>query len=199
MSVFSRYSKVLEVDGSAMRVGTALGAINHVLSEVLTEQEEEYDPQTRWAVAWFEQHGMEEGKYGDAELLSKAKATAIDAMTKDGFLRARAGKVALVPRDELNEDWNPTTDPRLTVWEVTQHLIRALETGGEAAAAELLRRVGALGEIARDLAYRLYTICERKKWAQEALAYNSLVVAWPEIARLAAGETGGIQETLLEE
>ncbi|MGH2771473.1 MAG: hypothetical protein ACRDJF_13290, partial [Actinomycetota bacterium] len=78
-------------------------------------------------------------------------------------------------------------DARLTVWEVTQHLIRALETGGEASAAELLRRVGGLGEIARQLSYRLYTICERKKWAKEALAYNSLVVAWPEIARLASG------------
>jgi putative DNA methylase len=198
MAVFSRYSKVVEADGSPMRVGTALGIINQVLAEVLTEQDEEYDPETRWAVAWFEQYGMGEGKFGDAEILSKAKDTAVDAMERDGFLRAKAGKVALVPRDELPPDWDPATDRRLTVWEVTQHLIRALEEGGEMAAADLLRRVGGLGEIARDLAYRLYTICERKGWAQEALAYNALVVAWPEIVRLASGQTE-TQPTLLGE
>lgn len=196
MAVFSQYAKVVEADGTPMRVGTALGIINQVLSEVLAEQEEEYDSQTRWAVAWFEQHGMGEGKYGDAEILSKAKATALEPMTKDGFLKAKAGRVALVPRAELPEGWNPATDLRLTVWEVTQYLIRALETSGEQAAAELLRRVGALGEIARDLAYRLYVVCERKKWAEEALAFNSLVVAWPEIARLAAETPGPEQQEL---
>jgi len=199
MAVFSRYAKVVEADGSAMRIGTALGIINQVLAEVLAEQEEEYDPHTRWAVAWFEQHGMGEGAFGDAEILSKAKDTAIDAMVRDGFLRAKAGKVSLVPREELPEDWDPATDPRLTVWEVTQQLIRRLETDGERGAADLLRRVGALGDVARDLAYRLYTICERKGWAGEALAYNALVVAWPEIARLASGEPAGPQPTLLEE
>ena len=117
-------------------------------------------------------------------------------MVRDGFLRAKAGKVSLAPREELPEEWDPATDPRLTVWEITQQLVRRLETGGERAAADLLRRVGALGDVARDLAYRLYTICERKGWAQEALAYNALVVAWPEIARLAAGETEDIQPTL---
>lgn len=197
MAVFSRYAKVVEADGSPMRVGTALGIINQVLAEVLAEQEEEYDPHTRWAVAWFEQHGMNEGAYGDAEILSKAKGTAIDAMVRDGFLRAKAGKVSLVPREELPEEWDPSTDPRLTVWETTQQLIRRLETGGERAAADLLRRVGALGDVARDLAYRLYTICERKGWAQEALAYNSLVVAWPEIARLAASERNEPPQTSL--
>src|SRR5581483_2862775 len=180
------------------RVGTALGIINQVLAEVLTEQEEEYDPATRWAVAWFEQYGMGEGKFGDAEILSKAKDTAVDAMVRDGFLRAKAGKVALVPREELPADGDPATDRRLTVWEVTQHLIRALQEGGDSAAAELLRRVGGLGEIARDLAYGLYTICERKGWAQEALAYNAIVVAWPEIARLASGQAE-TQPTLLGE
>ena len=197
MAVFSRYAKVVEADGSPMRVGTALGIINQVLAEVLAEQEEEYDPHTRWAVAWFEQHGMNEGAYGDAEILSKAKGTAIDAMVRDGFLRAKAGKVSLVPREELPEEWDPSTDPRLTVWEITQQLIRRLETGGELAAADLLRRVGALGDVARDLAYRLYTICDRKGWAQEALAYNSLVVAWPEIARLAASERNEPPQTSL--
>src|SRR5205807_9026541 len=116
-----------------------------------------------------------------------------------GFLESKAGKVRLLDRGEVPEGWDPTSDTRLTVWEVTQHLIRALETGGEVKAAELLRRVGGLGETARELAYRLYSLCERKKWAQEALAYNSLVASWPEIARLSSGlpVASPAQETLL--
>ena len=94
----------------------------------------------------------------------------------------------MLKRDELPDDWNPATDKRLTVWEVTQHLIRTVETKGESAAAALLHQLGGMGEIARDLAYRLYTICERKKWADEALAYNGLVIAWSELSKLALAE-----------
>lgn len=200
MAVFSRYSKVIEADGSPMRVRTALVLINQVLDEFLAEQEGEYDADTRWALAWFEQFGMQEGPFGDAETLSKAKNTSVSGLVEAGILAARAGKVRLLKRDELPEDWDPAADKRLTVWETAQHLIRAHRSGGEDAAANLLRKVGALGETARDLAYRLYTICERKGWAQEALAYNSLVVAWPEIARLAAGKEArpGGQASLFE-
>jgi putative DNA methylase len=187
MAVFSSYAKVLEPDGSAMTVRTALGLINQALDEVLHEQESEYDQDTRWAVAWFEEMGTSPGEYGRAETLSKAKDTSIAGLARAGVLEAKGGKVRLLSREELPEDWDPTQDTRLTVWEVTQHLIRALDTRGEEGAAALLRQVGlSYGEIARDLAYRLYVICERKKWAQEALAFNSLVVSWPEIVRLAA-------------
>jgi putative DNA methylase len=106
-------------------------------------------------------------------------------MVDAGILAAKAGKVRLLRRDELANDWDPTRDHRITVWEVTQHLIQAWEREGEAGTAALVQKVGGLGGIARDLAYRLYGLCERKKWAQEALAYNSLVIAWPEIVRLA--------------
>ncbi len=182
MAVFSRYSKVLESDGTAMRVHTALQLINQTLDEVLAEQEGEYDADTRWAVAWFEQYGIEEGPYGIAETLSKAKNTAVGALVEAGILRAQGGKVRLLRRNEFSSDWNPTTAKRLTVWEVTQRLIRALQEQGDAGAAAILDHVGAYGEIARDLAYRLYTVCERKKWADEALAYNSLVVEWSDIS-----------------
>lgn len=101
------------------------------------------------------------------------------------MVKARAGKVQLVARHELSDNWNPAKDKRLTVWETTQHLIRTLETKGESGAAELLNRLGGMAETARELAYRLYNICERKKWADEALAYNSLVIAWPELTKLA--------------
>ncbi len=187
MAVFSRYSKVLEADGSPMSVRTALGLINQALDEVVAEQEGEFDADTQWAIAWFSEHGMEAGEFGRAELLSKAKVTSVDGMVEAGILEARAGKVRLLRRDELDEGWDPATDERLTKWEMTQHLIRRLDEG-EAAAAALVRQLGANAEAARDLAYRLYLVCERKKWAQEARAYNALVVAWPQIQQLAATE-----------
>lgn len=188
MAAFSRYSKVIEADGSPMTVRTALGLINQALDEVLAEQEGEFDSDTRWAVAWFEQFGMNEGPYGVAETLSKAKNTAVSGLQDAGILVSKAGKVRLLGHSELDENWDPSTAGRLTVWEVTHQLIRALEKNGEAGATALLRKVGALGETARDLAYRLYGVCERKKWSQEGLAYNSLVIAWPEIVKLARAE-----------
>jgi len=187
MAVFSRYSKVVESDGSPMPVRTALQLINQALDEVLAEQESEYDRETRFAVGWFEQSGMNEGAYGVAEVLATAKATSVLGMVEAGIVVAQGGRVRLLRRNELAENWDPATDQRLTIWEITQHLIRSLlDRGSEQATAELLRKVGALGETARDLAYRLYTTSERKGWTQEALAYNSLVVAWPEIKRLAS-------------
>ncbi len=196
MAVFSRYSKVVEADGSAMRVRTALQLINQVLDETLTEQESEFDADTRWALAWFEQHGMETGAYGSAETLATAKNTALSGLVEAGILEARGGKVRLLKREEFSDQWDAAMDGRLPVWELTQRLIRALENGGEAGAAEILRKVGALGEVARDLAYRLYTLCERKGWAQEATSYNGLVVAWPEIVRLAGQQPAPQQEEL---
>jgi len=185
MAVFSRYSKVMESSGQAMTVRTALALINQTLDEVLAEQEAEFDADTRWALAWFEQHGMEEGPFGDAETLSKAKNTAVNGLVEAGVVSARGGKVRLVRRDEMPDDWDPATDERLTVWEMTQHLVRALGTGGESAAAELLGKLGSRGETARELCYRLHKIAERRGWAQEAVSYNALAVAWPEITRLA--------------
>jgi putative DNA methylase len=185
MAIFTRYSQVKESDGSDMPVRTALQLINQVLDETLAQQEGDLDADTRWALAWFSEFGMEEGPYGRAEILSKAKNTSVAGMVDAGILTAGRGKVRLLRRDEMDPEWDPRTDSRLTIWEVTQHLIRALETGGETAAAQLLSRTGGgLGEAARELTYRLYGICERKRWAQEAIAYNTLATAWPEISRL---------------
>jgi putative DNA methylase len=194
MAVFSRYSKVLETDGSPMRVRTALGLINQALDEILAEQESEYDSETRWALAWFEQNGSAEGKFGDADTLSRAKDTAPNALEEAGIIWKKAGKVQLVAREKLRAGWNPATASRLTIWELTQHLIRALETGGEIEAALIIRRVGSLAETAKDLAYRLFVICDRKGWSQEALAYNMLVKSLPELQRLAATTVGAIAE-----
>jgi putative DNA methylase len=185
MAIYSRYRRVLEADGAAMTVRTALALINQALDAYLAEQEGEYDADTRWALAWFEQFGFEEGPFGDAETLSKAKNTSVGGMVEAGILAARGGKVRLLRREELPADWDPGADRRLTVWEVAQQLIRTMQERGEPAAAALLSQVGGLGDVARDLAYRLYTICERKGWSSEALPYNGLVVAWSEVGRLA--------------
>lgn len=193
MSVFTRYAKVMEADGTPMKVRQALALINQMLDEVLAEQEGEFDSDTRWALAWFEQYSIDEGPFGVAETLSRAKNTAVNALVEAGIVRAHGGKVRLLKRSELHADWNPVTDSKVRHWEITQHLIRALETGGETAAADLLRKVGGMGEVARDLAYRLYSLCERKKWAQEAISYNGLVIAWPEISKLAQSAKAAVK------
>ncbi|RLB92627.1 MAG: hypothetical protein DRH76_11045 [Deltaproteobacteria bacterium] len=185
MAIFSRYAKVVEADGDPMRVRAALMLINQVLDEVLAEQEGEFDADTRWAVAWFEQYGIQEGDYGVAETLSKAKNTSVQGLVEAGVVRSRSGVVQLLGRDSLPDEWDPTVDGRLTEWEAVQHLIRALDQQGEKGAADLLWKLGGdYGERARDLSYRLYTICERKGWSGEALAYNSLILAWSEISKL---------------
>jgi putative DNA methylase len=191
IAVFSRYAAVLEADGAPIRVRDALTLINQTLDEFLTEQESEYDSNTRWALAWHEQFGNAEAAYGVAETLSKAKNTSIHGLVAAGIIEARAGKVRLLKRDELATDWDPETDKRLTQWESVLHLIHALETDGEAAAAALLSHLGAIAEPTRDLAYRLYTVCERKGWAQDALGYNMLVAAWPRLRDLAARKAPG--------
>jgi len=184
MSIFSRYCKVLEANGEPMRVRTALQLINVHLDEYLSEQEGEYDADTRWALSWFEQYGMTEGPFGDAETLSKAKNTSVSGMIQAGILKAGAGRARLLKREEMDASWSPESDSRLTVWEATQYLILALESRGEGGAAVLLQKLGGHAQNARDLAYRLYSICERKSWSQEALAYNSLVMVWPRLSEL---------------
>lgn len=197
MAIFSRYSRVLEPDGRPMTVRTALALINQVLAEVLTEQEDEFDNETRWAVAWFEQHGFEEGEFGEAELLSKAKVTTVSGLQETGIAQARGGRVRLLRPEELPKDWDPDREDRPTVWGAAHHLIRVYyhEKAGDAATAELVRKLGSRAELARDLAYRLYGICERRGRSQEAQAYNALVLGWPELARLAR-TISGRQETL---
>jgi putative DNA methylase len=192
MAIYTRFAKVLDSDGSVLSVRDALALINETLDEVLAEQEGDFDADTRWAVAWFDQHGFSEGEFGIAETLSKAKNTSVGGMVAAGIVESGVGKVRLLRPDELPSEWDPVLDSRLTVWEATHHLVGALDEG-EHAAAELARRIGGLSDAARDLAYRLYVICDRRKRAPEALAYNALVQSWTEIQRLAAEPAGGQQ------
>lgn len=187
MAVFTRYEKVLDAEGNPLTVREALALINQILDETLAEQEGDFDADSRWALAWFEQMGFEEGEFGIAETLSKAKNTSVQGLVEAGILASSRGKVRLLKPEELPPDWDPDTDSRLNAWETVHHLIRALDAGGERAAAEMVSKLGGKAEIARELCYRLYTLCERKKRAAEASSYNSLVQSWPEIVRLASG------------
>jgi putative DNA methylase len=186
MAIFSRHAKVLEADGSAMSVRTALQIINQALDEYLAEQEGEFDPDTRFAVTWFETRAFDPGAFGEAETLAKARNVSVQGVAEAGILQAGAGKVRLIKRSELPSAWDPKDDARVSVWEATQHLIKRMDEEGESAAGALLARLGSIAAAVRDLAYRLYQVCERKGWAEEARAYNGLVIAWPELEKLAS-------------
>ena len=197
MAVYTRYGKVLDANGEPMKVREALAMINQILDETLAEQEGAFNSDTRWALAWFEEHGFEDGDFGKAEILSKAKNTSVAGLVEAGILQSRAGKVRLLRPAELPSDWDPALDARSSTWERVHHLIRVLDSDGEAAAAALVRRLGSVAEEVRDLAYRLYSIAERKKRAAEALQYNSLVGSWAEVKRMASAEIPAEQTELL--
>jgi len=184
MAVYSRYRQVLEPNGEPLMVRAALQIINQELDAYLAEQEGDLDRDTRFAITWFEQYGFDSGEFGVADVLARAKDTSVDGVAQAGLVVAGRGKVRL--RSWLDTDWemdwNPQGDRRATVWEATHHLIKRLQTGGESGAARLLARMTSdLAAEARQLAYRLYSICERKNWAEYALEYNKLVVSWPQV------------------
>lgn len=186
IGVFSRYKSVIDANGEAVSIKSALIEINRVLSEYLDESGNTFDADTLWAIEWFKINGFDAGKYGDAEILSRAKNTSIDGLATGGIISAKSGKVQLLARNELPKEWNPKTDNRTSVWEITQHLVRILESEGESATAKLLIDLGSAGEDAKSLAYRLFAIAESKGWSEEARAYNALIMSWSEIERLAA-------------
>lgn len=183
MAIFSQYAAVLEADGTPMRVKTALQLINRFLAE------EDFDHDTQFCLHWFEQQGWATGRFGEADVLARAKGTSVDGLKATGVVASGKGDLRLLRWAELPLDWSPETDTRLPVWEALHHLIRALNQDGESAAGALLARMPARAEPIRALAYRLYTLCERKGWADDARAYNELVTAWSAIEQ-AAGEAG---------
>jgi len=175
MAVFSKYAAVLEADGTPMRVKTALQLINRFLAE------DDFDADTQFCLHWFEQHGWTESGFGDADTLSRSKGTSVDAMKEAGVLKSGGGKVRLLKWVEYPTDWDPRTDKRTPVWEALHQLIRALKQGGESASGALLAALGGKAEAARQLAYRLYTLCERLGQAEDARAYNELITSWTAI------------------
>jgi putative DNA methylase len=186
MAIFSRYPAVLEADGSRMTVRTALQLINRFLAE------DDFDHDTQFCLHWFENQGWAEGKYGEADVLARAKGTSVSGVSEAGVLESGKGVVRLLRYGEYANDWSPEKDNRTPVWEALHHLIRALQHEGEAVAGSLLARMPERAEPIRQLAYRLYTLCERKGWAEDARAYNELITSWQaiETASQEAGHAG---------
>lgn len=185
MAVFSQYAAVLEANGQPMSVKTALQLINRFLSE------DDFDHDTQFCLAWFEQQGWATGKYGEADVLARAKGTSVAGLIEAGVVASSKGELRLLKWAEMPRNWAPETDARVPVWEALHQMIRALNQAGESAAGSLLARMPARAEPIRSLAYRLYTLCERKGWAEEARAYNELVAAWAGIEQ-GAGEAGRV-------
>ncbi|WP_353082782.1 DUF1156 domain-containing protein [Tessaracoccus lapidicaptus] len=187
MAVFSRYSTVLEPDGSAMSVRGALARINETLDEVLAEQEGDFDSTTRFAIAWYRQHGYGVGKFGDADNLARARNTSVEGLDRAGILSSRAGKVQLTKPADLNPDYDISADQYVSTWEVLHHQIRILETQGLEAAGrftrEALVRAGTAidGDLLKELGHLLFRIAESNGWTKDALSFNSLVTSWPDV------------------
>jgi putative DNA methylase len=184
MAVLSRHRRITEPDGSAMRVRTALQLINQVLDEVLAEQEGDFDTQSRWCVKWFEQYEWARGESGTAETLATALNTSLPGLERAGVAQARAGKTRLLRPDELADEYDPTKDARPTMWEAVLHLSKRLESHGAQSAGELMRQLQGVMDLngVKELAYLLYSVCDRKRRQESALIFNNLVTSWPEIA-----------------
>ncbi len=189
MAIYTKYSKVMKADGEPLTIREALSLINETLDETLSAQEGDFDTDTRWAISWFDQFGFEPGDYGVAETLSKAKNTSVQGLVEGGILEARQGRVRLLRPSELSDGWDPSTDKRISTWQVIHHLIKTLEASGEEATATLSSKLGDRSDEARELAYRLYVVSERRSRATDALSYNALVQSWPEISRLSRDQS----------
>ncbi|MDR2726774.1 MAG: hypothetical protein LBC10_02125, partial [Deltaproteobacteria bacterium] len=192
MAVFSKYSAVLEADGKAMSVRTALTLINRFLAE------DDFDHDTQFCLQWFDEWGWDSGKYGEADVLARAKGTSAGGLVAAGVAQSGSGLLRLLRWAEMPRDWDPAKDKRLPVWEGLHQMIRALNQDGEAAAGKLLSRMARQTEAIRALAYRLYTLCERKKWAEDARAYNELITSWSAIEQTVQVMPAGPEQLRLD-
>lgn len=178
MAIFSKYEAVLNQDGSRMSVHDALILINRSITEYLSPDSGSFDADTQFCSSWFDQYGWSTGPFGEANVLAQAKGTTVDGVNAAGVVESGGGKVRLLKWAEYETDWDPMTDNRTPVWEACHQMIRSLNNQGESAAGELLAKMPSMGEPIRQLAYHLYTLCERKKWAEDARAYNELIGSW---------------------
>jgi putative DNA methylase len=190
MAIFSKYKAVLEADGSLMSLRTALQLINRFLAE------DDFDLDTQFCLHWFEQYGWKEGQFGQADTLARAKGTSVEGVKQAGALSATGGIVRLLKWAEYPQNWDPRTDTRLPVWEALHQIIRVFKSDGETGAAAVLAAVQAKAEATRQLAYRLYTLCERAGWAEDARAYNEIITSWSAIEAEAARVPGPKQAEL---
>ena len=205
MAIFSRYERVNEPDGSPMRVRAALSLINQVLDEKLSQLEGSVSPDTRFCVEWFRQFGFDQGPFGTAEMLSKGIDTSIAGLVRAGVVKSAAGKVKLLSVREIPDFYDPEADDRTSEWEICLHLAKALQDRGADDAARLMaaaRRVPSVDlDDVKELAYLLYSIAEKKGWAETALLFNNMGTLWTDLEKLAqtaGAETGGQGEFMLD-
>jgi putative DNA methylase len=186
MAVFSRYSKVVEADGSSMKVKTALALINQALDEVLAEHDGDLDSDTRFCLAWFTQFAWSEHAFGEADVLARATNTSVEGLARGGVLTSKAGKVTLLAPAELNPEWDPLADDRISLWEATMHLARSLDAEGGETTARLMAAVGQRVplEAVQLLAYRLYELTQATR-PQDALLFNGLGTSWSDLTTAA--------------
>jgi putative DNA methylase len=201
MAVYSRYAKVVEADGSDMTVRTALALINHALDEVLSEQEGDFDADTRFCLKWFRQFEWNENTAGQADVLARATNTSTGGLERAGVFRAVAGKARLLAPADVKPGWDPLADDRISVWEVVLHVAKVLDEHGADAAAALLAAAGQRVDLdtAKELTYLLYSVCERNGWARSGLLFNGLGTSWLDLelaARNAPATAGATQHTL---
>lgn len=198
MAIFSKYEAVLNQDGSRMSVHDALILINRAITDYLSPESGNFDADTQFCASWLDQFGWSTGPFGEADTLSRAKGTSVDGVREAGVVESGGGKVRLLKWSEYEADWDPTKDNRTPIWEACHQMIRRLNNQGESAAGELLAKMPEKGESIRQLAYHLYTLCDRKKWAEEARAYNELIGSWHAIVAAShvvghAGEQHGLE------
>jgi putative DNA methylase len=205
MAVFSRYAKVIENDGTTMTVRSALARINEILDQVLNEQEGDFDAATRFAIAWYRQHGYSTGKFGVADDLARARNTAVETLGRDGILTSAAGKVTLLSPSNLPEGYDVLADDRVGAWEVLHHLIAVLERDGLHVAGAFLasaqkRPDSAIDiELVNELAFLLFSIAEKNSWTQDALAFNTVATAWPDVVQASRlPQTGTGEQAVFE-
>lgn len=191
MAVFTRHGRVVEADGSNMTVRTALALINQVLDETLSEQEGDFDSDTRFCIKWFSQFGWNESDAGTADTLSRATNTAVSGLERGGIFRAAAGKAWLIAPEDLSATWDPAADLRISVWEVGLHIAKALDEHGVAAAAALMAAAGQRVDLdsVKELAYLLYSVCERRGWTKSAILFNALGTSWSDLDSAARNAT----------
>jgi putative DNA methylase len=202
MGVFSRFESVIEDDDTPMNVKTALALINRAWGEIENDLDNNFDPETQVALAWFATYGFDARVSGDLITLANAKNIPIESLFRSGVFENFHGKAGLISRENLDHSWSPTTDKIPTVWECVQHTARILraEDGGAEAAAKLVAAMGTKAEDARALAYRLYEIASQKSWAAEALVYNELAQEWTNLENFARdfGITGKQSTPILD-
>lgn len=205
MAVFSRYSSVIEADGSPMSVRSALSRINEILDQVLNEQEGDFDPTTRFALSWYRQHGYGIGQFGDANNLANARNTSVEAMARSGILTSAASKVRLLAPEVLEDGYDAAADDQVSAWEVLHHMIASIGREGIVAAAGILSSAEGRdddsvdGDLVKELVFLLFSVAEKSGWTKDAMAFNDLATSWPDIVEAARdGATGQVQQASLD-